>query len=210
LDFIKTSESLQWYLSVTSLTVDSIRLPQRSADLNLSHRARAKFTKGAACLTALAALALAVPVFASSRIKIDTVPSDYTPVNSPTNREPVSMSSYHFEVNEETGRARLVVEYTYPDQLIYGRNDDALGPPSSIAQLPGLTYDAAAHAVVYESNGARDVCATVEVRRGLFGRHLKIRNTGACTVSAVVANHSEDDGWSIHHFRALDTYLEVH
>lgn len=174
------------------------------------HRVRAKSIQCVACLTALATLALGVPVFASSRIKIDTVPSDYTPINSPTSREPVSMSSYHFEVNEETGRARLVVEYTYPDQLIYGRDDDALGPPSTIVQLPGLTYDAAARAVVYESNGARDVCATVDVRDGLFGHRLKVKNTGDCVVSAVVANHAEDDGWSIHHFQALDTYLEVH
>jgi len=194
---------------VTRLTVDSIRLPQGSADLNLSRRARAEFTKGAAYLAALAALALAVPVFASSRIKIDTVPSDYTPIDSPANREPVSMSSYHFEVNEETGRARLVVEYTYPDQMIYGENDDAGGPRSTVVQLPGLTYDATAHAVVYESDGARDVCATVEVHDGLFGRHIKVKNTGACTVSAIVANHAVDDGWSIHHFRAIDTYLEV-
>ncbi|HEX4076839.1 MAG TPA: hypothetical protein VHX49_15675 [Candidatus Acidoferrales bacterium] len=160
-------------------------------------------------MAAFLSLPLALPAFASSRIKIDTVPSEYTPENSPTNTEPVSISSYHFEVNEETGRARLVVDYTYPDELIYGPNDDALGPPSTVARLPGLTYDAAAHAVIYESNGARDVCATVDVRQGLFGRHIKVKNTGACTVSAVVANHAEDDGWSIHHFRAIDTYLDV-
>lgn len=182
---------------------------QWSVDLNFCHRTRPKSIKGAACLAALVALALAVPALASSRIKIATVPSEYTPENSTTNTEPVSLSSYHFEVNEETGRARLVVDYTYPDELIYGPNDDALGPPSTVVQLPGLTYDASAHAVVYESNGTRDICATVEVRDGLLGHHLKIRNTGACTVSAVVANHAEDDGWSIHHFRALDTYLEV-
>ena len=172
----------------------------------LSYRARAKFTKSAACL---AALALAVPVFASSRIKVDTVPSEYTPENSPTNTEPVSMSSYHFEINEETKRARLVVEYTYPDQLIYGQDDDNRGPQSTVVQIPGLTYDAAAHAVIYESNGTRDVCATVEAHHGLFGRDIKVKNTGACTVSAVVANHAVDDGWSIRHFRAIDTYLEV-
>ncbi len=119
------------------------------------------------------------------------------------------MSSYHFEVNEETGRARLVVEYTYPDQMIYEQNDDARGPRPTVAQLPGLVYDAAAHAVVYESNGTRDVCATVDVHDGLFGRHIKIKNTGACRVSAVVANHAEDDGWSLHHFRAIDTYFEA-
>jgi hypothetical protein len=177
--------------------------------LNSNYRSRTTSIKRSFSLVALVALALAIPVAGRSRIRIDTVPSEYTPENSPTNTEPVSMSSYHFEVNEETRRARLVVEYTYPDQLIYGQNDDTRGPQSTVVQLPGLTYDAAAHAVVYDWNGTRDVCATVAVHDGLFGRHLKVKNTGACTVSTVVANHAEDDGWSIRRFRAIDTYLEV-
>ena len=152
---------------------------------------------------------LASPAFASARIKLDTVPSEYTPENSPTNTEPVSMSSYHFEVNEETNRARIVVDYTYPDQLIYGPDDDTRGPYPSIVQIPGLRYDASAHAVIYQANGMRSICATVEVHGGIFGRHLKIKNTGTCTVSAVVASHVLDDGWSLDHFRALDTFLEV-
>jgi hypothetical protein len=160
-------------------------------------------------MAVLVTMALAVPAFADSRVKIDTVPSEYAPINSPTNREPVSMSGYHFEVNEETGRARVVVDYTYPDELIYGPNDDAGGPHPTVIQLPGLKYDAAAHAVVYDSNGTRDVCATVHRRRGLFGRHLAVKSTGACTVFAVVADHAEDDGWSIHRFRALDAYFEA-
>jgi len=177
--------------------------------MNSNHRIRTTSIQRSCSLVALVALALAIPVSANSRIRIDTVPSEYTPENSPTNTEPVSMSSYHFEVNAETRRARLVVEYTYPDQLIYGQDDDNRGPESTVVQLPGLTYDAAAHAVVYDWNGTRDVCATVSEHSGLLGHHLKVKNTGACTVSAVVANHAEDDGWSIHRFRAIDTYLEV-
>jgi hypothetical protein len=180
-----------------------------STDVNFGRPTRTKPTKRPLLPFALLLFALAPPVFANTRIKLDTVPSEYTPENSPTNTEPVSMSSYHFEVNEGTNRARIVVDYTYPDQLIYGPDDDSRGPYPSIVQIPGLTYDAAAHAVVYESNGLRNVCATVEVHDGFFGRHLKIKSTGACTVSAVVASHAEDDGWSIHRFRALDTYLEV-
>jgi hypothetical protein len=63
-------------------------------------------------VTALVVLAVAGPVAANSkvRIEIDTVPSEYAPINSPTSREPVSLSSFHFEVNRETGRARVVVE----------------------------------------------------------------------------------------------------
>jgi hypothetical protein len=161
-------------------------------------------------ITVFLAMSSAVPVSANSRIKIDTVPSEYAPINSPTNREPVSLSSYHFEVEPETGRARLVVEYTYPDQMIYGPNDDAGGPASTIVQLPGLRYDAGARAVVYDSNGTKSICATVDERSGLFGHHLKVKNTGACTVSAMAADHIEDTGWKLRRFRALDTYLEIH
>ncbi len=59
-------------------------------------------------LIVIAALVAAIPTPANTRIKIDTVPSEYTPINSPTVREPVSLSSLHFEVNEETGRACVV------------------------------------------------------------------------------------------------------
>lgn len=177
--------------------------------MNCHHRAGATLVKRFFLVAAFAVLGLAIPALANSRIKVDTIPSEYAPINSPTNREPVSISSYHFEVNEETGRARLVVEYTYPDQMIYGPNDDAHGPRSTVVQLPGLIYDAAARAVAYNLNGTRDVCATVDLHHGLLGRRIKVKNTGACTVVAVAAEHVEDDGWSIHRFRAIDTYLEL-
>jgi hypothetical protein len=161
-------------------------------------------------ITVFVAMSSAIPVSANSRIKIGTVPSEYAPINSPTNREPVSLSSYHFEVEPETGRARVVVEYTYPDQMTFGPDDDSGGPASTIVQLPGLRYDTVAHAVVYDSNGTKSVCATVDDRSSLFGHHLKAKNTGSCTVSVVAADHTEDNGWNLRRFRALDTYLEVH
>ena len=160
-------------------------------------------------VAALMVLAFAISVSANSKIQIDTVPSEYNPINSPTIRETVSLSSFHFEVNQETGRARVVVEYTYPDQMTYGPDDDAGGPRPTIAQLPGLTYDAAAHAVVYDSSGTKTICATVSEQSGLFGHHLRVRSTGACTVTTSVANHAVDTGWDIRRFRAVDTYFEV-
>jgi hypothetical protein len=161
-------------------------------------------------LATFVALIFAIPAFANSKVKIDTVPSEYAPIDSPTNRETVSLSSFHFEVNQETGRARVVAIYTYPDEMTYGPDDDQGGPRSTIVQLPGLTYDAAAHAVVYDSGGTTTVCATVGKQPGLFVHHLKVKNTGACTVTTSVANHAEDTGWDIHRYRAIDTYFEVH
>lgn len=160
-------------------------------------------------LAALAALALAIPASANTRFRIDSVPAEYAPLNSPTTRELVTLSSFHFEVNQETSRARVVAIYTYPDQMTYGPDDAVGGPRPTVAQIPGLKYDAAAHEVIYDANGSKVVCATVSEHTGPIGHHLAVKSTGACTVSSVVADHTEDDGWSIHRFRALDTYFEV-
>lgn len=157
----------------------------------------------------LPAIALPIPAAANFSIPIDRVPSQYTPINGPQLAEPVSLSSFHFEVNPETGRARIVVDYTYPDAMTYVPNDPTGGPQPSVVQIPGLTYDVANHEIVFESNGAKTVCATVDKRKGLFGRREKITNTGACNVKARVENHAEDDGWSIHRFCSLDTYFNV-
>src|SRR5262245_3919694 len=97
-------------------------------------------------------LALPAPAPASTRMKIDTVPPEYTPTAGAELPEPVSMETFYFEVNKEMSRARVVVEYTYPDEPVYGL-DGGLGPRPTFAQLPGLTYDPSAHAVVYDEGG---------------------------------------------------------
>ena len=150
-------------------------------------------------------MAIASPVF--TRIKLDTVPDIYRPTDT-SMKEPVYMQDFRFEVNQETIRARIVVDYTYPDQMIFGRDDDEGGPQPTIIQIPGLKYLPKAQTVVYEANGKQTVCARVEERRGLFGRHLHIRKTGLCTVTSEHAKHAEDDGWEIKRFTAIDTYFE--
>jgi hypothetical protein len=144
----------------------------------------------------------------SIRIRIDTVPDHYSPTNVTIN-EPVSMQGFHFEVNPETRRARVVVDYTYPDELMYERNDDNGGPRRTIAQIPGLKYDIANQEVVYRANGKTSVCANVEDHKGIFGRRLRVKSTGVCTVEAKDVKHAKDDGWAIHRFEAIDTYFEV-
>jgi len=145
---------------------------------------------------------------AVTRIWIDTVPDEYWPVNVPI-REPVSMRDFHFEVNEETVRARVVVEYTYPDELVYGPDDDGRGPQPTVAQISGLNYDPVTRTVVYEGDEKRTVCANLAEHKGIFGRRLRIRNTGSCLVIAEDLEHREDDGWAIRRYRAIDTYFEV-
>jgi len=150
-------------------------------------------------------LALAAQSPAATKIKIDSVPTEYQPTCGAETPEPVSMAGFHFEVNRETNRARVVVDYTYPD-AVYCGDGGGLGPQPSQVQLPGLTYNKEEHEVVYSGEGKSTVCAVVQ-RGRFFGASM--RNTGSCVVEAKVTEHAEDDGWGIHHFRAIDTYFEV-
>jgi len=159
-------------------------------------------------LLLLAVPAIAVAGSASTRIKIDTVSNEYWPTNV-TMREPVYLKNFHFEVNPETVRARIVVEYTYPDELVNEREDDGGGPPPTIVQLPGLKYEPQTHAITFQADGKKTTCANVEEHKGLFGKHLQIKNTGSCFVTSEGAKHAEDDGWAIRHYKAIDTYFEV-
>ena len=162
----------------------------------------------AACIVLVLTICGAASGTTWKRIKIDTVPDEYTPTDASV-REPVSMEAFRFEVNEETARARVVVDYTYPDAIVYAKDDDNRGPQSTIAQIPGLKYLPQAHSVVYEVNGQQTVCAQVQERKGLFGTRVRIKNTGLCRVTAERAKHAEDDGWQIRRFTAIDTYFEV-
>ncbi len=156
-------------------------------------------------ITAATAVASARPPV---RIKIGSVPTRYSPTNA-TVSERVTMEGFHFEVNPETVRARVVVEYTYPDQIVYQKDDDKRGPQPTIAQIPGLKYIPADHTVVYDQAGARTVCAHVLETGGVLHRGMQIQNTGACTVTVERTKHAEDDGWSIQRSHALDAYFEV-
>ena len=112
------------------------------------------------------------------------------------------MAGYHFEVNEETGRALVIVDYTYRRD---NQNEFDPGPATTVAQIPGLIWNPATRSVVYEANGQQTVCAVAQP-----GKHLKLKNTGSCTVTATEGEHTKDDGRDPHHFKAIDTWFEVH
>src|SRR5262249_27624788 len=152
-------------------------------------------------------LAAAIPSLGRSQIKLASVPSEYIPIAASELPEPVSMPSFSFEVNEKTGRARIFVEYTYPDQPTFGI-DGGAGPKPTYVQLPGLTYDQNTQTVVYESGNARIICANIRKGRLLFWQRTIMEPTGACVVSARVVDHAEDEGWTIRRFRALDTFFD--
>ena len=145
------------------------------------------------------------PPAPKTRIKIDSVPDQYMPSNM-SMFQPVSVQTFRFEVDPPTHRVRIVVDYTYPNENMLGKDDSQGGPQHTTAEVPGLEYDAESHTVVYQTNGTRTVCAQGEEH----GKHIKVKNTGACTVTAEEANHTQDDGWKVHRGKMLDTYFEVH
>lgn len=104
---------------------------------------------------------------ANTRVKIASVPPEYTPTAGPGVPEPVSMQSFYFEVEKETGRARVVVDYTYPDQPVFGL-EGGMGPEPTMTQIPGLRYNPDAKTVVYRSATQTVVCATLRTRKLLF------------------------------------------
>src|SRR5262249_12267781 len=137
-------------------------------------------------LTLAGALVALLPVQAETRIKLGSVAPEYRPTAGPEMPEPVSMQSYSFEVNKETKRARVVVEYTYPDEIAFGA-DGGLGPEPSLVQVPGLSYDAEASEVVFNDQGKKTVCATVHPTRHLFGKGVSVTPTGSCIVTSALA-----------------------
>jgi hypothetical protein len=144
----------------------------------------------------------------STQLKIASVPPEYTPTAGAEVPEPVTMQAFSFQVDSTTGRARVVVEYTYPDMQAFGLAGGR-GPRPTMAELPGLRYDPAAKQIVFESAGAKTICANVENRKLLFRSHLAVTPTGACTVTAQLNNHSDDTGWTIRQSRTIDTFFDV-
>jgi len=176
------------------------------------HMLQSGFTQSAVCaairLALCLVLALPTASYGNTSIRIDSVSPEYTPAAGPGLPEPVSIASYSFEINKETRRARVVVEYTYPDQPVFGL-EGGVGPPPTLAQVPGLIYDLPANAVVYIGEGRRTVCATVQQRKVLPQKKSIVKSTGACLVISHAVDHAEDDGWRIRRFRAIDVFLEV-
>jgi hypothetical protein len=146
----------------------------------------------ALCLAAV--LAGATP--AATAIKIDTVANKY------------ALEDFSFEVSRETGNAGIRLEYAYPGSWLEGDDSDR-GPAPRIAMLPGLTYDAASHAIVYDDGATRTTCATEADRRIVPWKAVRMKPTGACKVSARVTHHAQNNGWSTERFATLDAYFEV-
>jgi hypothetical protein len=140
------------------------------------------------------ALASAAP--AATAIKIDTISEKY------------ELQNFSFEVSPETGNAGIRLEYVYPPGRLGGDDSDR-GPEPKIAMLPGLTYDVATRAVVYDDGVTRSTCATATYRRVLLWKTARMKPTRVCIVSVRARSHAENNGWNVDRFRTLDAYFEV-
>jgi hypothetical protein len=147
-----------------------------------------------AVLGLIPALAVAEP---ATGIRIDSVADKY------------AVQDFSFEVNAETGRAGIRLEYSYPPALVGLDDTGDQGPSPKIVTLPGLAYDAAAHSVVYNDGVNHFTCATAANHRSLFGKSSYMKPTGACVVSSRLTDHTRDNGWSIDRYRTLDAYFAV-
>src|ERR1700733_15332916 len=147
----------------------------------------------ALCITAVLPIAGAT----DPSVKIDSVAEKY------------AIQESSFEVNPKTGRAGIRLVYVYlPGRL--GGDDSDRGPEPTIATLPGLTYDAAARAVVYNDGGKSITCATAATdHRVVFWRSTYMKPTGACRVASRLIQHTRDDGWRVERIHTLDTFFEV-
>lgn len=120
----------------------------------------------------------------SSAIRIDTISSRF------------ALDRFNFEVNPETGSAAIRLDYSYPPYRMFG-DETYRDPGERIATVPGLSYDRAAHAVVYQSGATKTACA-VEASHRVLRQRPRLKNTGACVVTARVTGSE-----------TLDTYFEV-
>lgn len=148
------------------------------------------------------------PISAGTEIKLASVPPEYTPTAGSGFPEPIFVDRFSFEVAKETGRARIIVEYTYPDEPIFS-GDGGTGPEPTIVQVPGLTYNATEATIVYDNGSHQTVCARIQEHRSLFWHRSRVMPTGACVVTSRVVNHAVDDGWKVRRFRTIDTFFEV-
>jgi hypothetical protein len=143
------------------------------------------------------------------KLKIGSIPLDFAPWNGSLLTEPLSVQSFRFEVNNQSRRARVVVEYAYDRQQTYVDQEGRYPDPSAIL-IPGLIFDPLNNAVVYNAGNRRITCGIFRTRKGIFGARSHVESTGACEITSAAVNRTWDDGWTIHRMRDLDLFLEIH
>lgn len=105
--------------------------------------------------------------------------------------------SKKFVINPELGRAWVEVNlyYTASESTDYYR-----------VAVPGLSYDPSRAEVVFDADGKRVVCATVEQSGWWLFRHENVKPTGACELTHRYVKVPVDNGFAVEHIE----HFEVH
>lgn len=105
--------------------------------------------------------------------------------------------SKRFAINDDLGRAWVEVEmyFSVSESTKYHR-----------VAVPGLSYDRERAEVVFDADGRRVICATVEQRGRWIFAHQKIEPTGACELTHRYVKVPVDNGFAIEHIE----HFEVH
>jgi hypothetical protein len=119
-----------------------------------------------------------------------------------------ALQDFSFEVDQRTGQAGIRLEYTYPPANV-GSDDMHPAPDPKIVTVPGLTYDPATHAVVYNDGVERTICATAAHHRMVLFNGAYMKPTGACRVSSRLAIHERNGAWNGDRSQTLDLYFDV-
>lgn len=111
-----------------------------------------------------------------------------------------SSHSPRLAVNTELGRAWVELERWSQLTESYDYNR---------ISVPGLSYDAEARQVVFESNGKRVACANVKPAGRWIFRHDRLDLTGNCRLSLSRATLPVDDGFLVYKVPHLKLHLQV-
>ncbi len=115
---------------------------------------------------------------------------------TPTGAADASKSK-KFVINSELGRAWVEVDLYY-----------AMSETSDHHRIvvPGLSYDREKSEVVFDADGRRVVCATVQQRGWWIFKHEDIEATGDCELTHRYVKVPTDNGFAIDHIE----HFEVH
>lgn len=118
--------------------------------------------------------------------------------NTPTGAAEASKSK-RFGINDELGRAWVEVEMYYSTSESTDYHQVA---------VPGLSYDRERAEVVFDAEGRRVVCATVEQRGRWIFAHQKIEPTGACELTHRYVKVPVDNGFAIEHIEHFEVLFK--
>ncbi|MES0873645.1 hypothetical protein [Sinimarinibacterium thermocellulolyticum] len=107
--------------------------------------------------------------------------------------------SKKFVINPELGRAWVEVDFHYAVSETSDHHRVA---------VPGLRYDRERSEVVFDADGRRVVCATVQDRGRWVFRHHHIKPTGNCELMHRYIKVPMDDGFYISHIEHFELHFK--